>query len=60
MTQMTSSDPISVIERTFETANRHDLEAFLEYFHPDYQSMAPRAPQPPSMNTMRTATARRS
>ena len=44
MTQMTSSDPISVIERTFEAANRHDLEAFLEYFHPDYQSMAPLHP----------------
>ena len=44
MTQMTSSDPISVIKRMFEAANRHDLEAFLEYFHPDYQSMAPLHP----------------
>jgi ketosteroid isomerase-like protein len=41
---MTSSDPISVIEQTFEAANRHDLEAFLEYFHPDYQSEAPLHP----------------
>jgi len=44
MTQMPVSDPISVIERTFEAANRHDLEAFLEYFHPDYQSEAPLHP----------------
>jgi hypothetical protein len=42
MTQTTSSDSISVIKRTFEAANRHDLEAFLEYFHPKYQSEADR------------------
>jgi predicted ester cyclase len=44
MTQTTSSDSISVIKWTFETANRHDLEAFLEYFHPGYQSEAPLHP----------------
>jgi ketosteroid isomerase-like protein len=44
MTQTTASDPIAVVKRTFEAANRHDLEAFLEYFHPDYQSEAPLHP----------------
>jgi len=41
MIQSTASDLISVVERMFEEANRHDLEAFLAYFHPDYQSEAP-------------------
>jgi predicted SnoaL-like aldol condensation-catalyzing enzyme len=44
MTQKTSSNPISIIERMFEAGNRHDLEAFLEYFHPEYQSEAPLHP----------------
>ena len=27
-----------VVERLHEAMNKHDLEAFLECFHPDYQS----------------------
>ena len=45
MSQSTDSDPISVIERMFEAANRHDLDAFLAYFHRDYQSVAPLHPK---------------
>ena len=44
MTQTSSSDPKAVIDRMFEAANRHDLEAFLAYFHPDYLSDAPSHP----------------
>ena len=44
MTQTTASDPKAVVERMFEAANRHDLEAFLEFFHPDYQSDPPSHP----------------
>jgi ketosteroid isomerase-like protein len=44
MTQTTASDPKAVVERTFEAVNRHDLEAFLECFHLDYQSDAPPHP----------------
>src|SRR5919206_291309 len=34
----------SVIERMREALNRHDLEAFLECFDPDYQSTQPAHP----------------
>ena len=44
MIQKPASDPIVVVERMFAAANRHDLEAFLEYFHSDYQSEAPSHP----------------
>jgi len=44
MIQTTASDPKAVVERMFEAANRHDLEAFLEFFHPDYQSDPPSHP----------------
>jgi hypothetical protein len=35
MTETTAFDPITVVKRTFEPVNQHDLEAFLAYFHPD-------------------------
>ncbi len=41
MAQATASDPKAVVERSFEAINRHDLEAFLDCFHSDYQSDAP-------------------
>ena len=44
MTQTTASEPKAVVEQTFEAVNRHDLEAFLECFHPDYLSEAPPHP----------------
>ena len=44
MIQSSASNLISVVERMFEAANRHDLDGFLAYFHPDYQSMAPLHP----------------
>jgi ketosteroid isomerase-like protein len=37
----TESDPKTIIERMFQAVNRHDLEALLAFFHPDYQSETP-------------------
>jgi hypothetical protein len=33
-----------VVERLHEAMNKHDLKAFLECFHPDYQSEQPARP----------------
>jgi len=37
----TQLSPLSVLERVQAAQNRHDLEAFLEGFDPDYQSEQP-------------------
>ena len=37
----TQSSPRSVLERLQTAMNQHDLEAFLDFFDPDYQSKQP-------------------
>jgi len=37
----TQPNPLAVLERVQAALNRHDLEAFLECFDPDYQSEQP-------------------
>ena len=44
MSLATTHDPVTVVMRLFEAVNRHDLEAFLECFHPDYRSETPSHP----------------
>jgi len=41
MPATTQSHPLMVIERLHQAQNQHDLEAFLTYFDPDYQSEQP-------------------